>query len=79
MEEIFGALKPITRIRNLCRSALALPGMFTAGAGNGISRPLLGELLSANWARFSHHVCHKVAPSCGLIRYLSNARRGPEE
>ena len=37
---------------------LARPHMLTAGAGNGIGRPLFDELLLANWARFCHHVGH---------------------
>jgi len=37
---------------------LALPNMFTAGAGHGIGRTLLGKLLFANWAGFRHHISH---------------------
>jgi hypothetical protein len=34
--------------------------MMAAGAGHGIGRTLLGELLFANWAGFRHHVSHNL-------------------
>jgi len=44
---------------------LALPNMFPAGAGNGISRLSLGELLFADRARLGHYVGHNLG-SLGL-------------
>jgi hypothetical protein len=37
-----------------------LPNMFTAGALYGFSGYLLGQLLSADRARFGHHVRHDL-------------------
>jgi hypothetical protein len=41
---------------------LSLPNMVTADARYRFGRLLLGHLLSADGARFSHHVCHGLTP-----------------
>ena len=49
----------------LSTSVLARPNIFSASAVHSISRLFLGELLFADWAGFSHHVCHALA-SCSM-------------
>jgi hypothetical protein len=39
----------------------ALPSVFTTNAEHGVGGPLLGQLLSADRARFSHYVPHKFS------------------
>jgi hypothetical protein len=41
---------------------LSLPNMVTAAARYGFGRLLLGQLLFADWARFSHYVDHGLTP-----------------
>jgi hypothetical protein len=57
------AVASVFRKLELIRAAhevLALPNMFTAGARHRVGRPLLGELLFADWARFGHHIGHNL-------------------
>ena len=62
---------------------LSLPNMFAAGARYGFGRLLLGQLLFADGARFSHHVHHGVnswaesldAGSLQLHSFVSRVRR----
>ena len=42
-------------------AVLARLNIFTAGAVHSISRFLLGELLSADWAGFGHYAGHDLA------------------
>ncbi len=62
--------------------ALSLPDVVTAAARDGFSRLLLGQLLFADGARFSHHVHHGLTPrlhhSTGGANYkviVSSAQR----
>ena len=49
---------------------LSLPNMMTAPARYGFGRLLLGQLLFADGARFSHHVRH------GLVLRLNHSMPG---
>ena len=46
-----------------------MPNVVTAGARHGVGRVLLGQLLLADWAGFSHHVGH------GLLLLVSSGMR----
>ena len=39
---------------------LSLPNVVAAGTRHGVGRVLLGQLLLADWAGFSHHVGHSL-------------------
>ena len=53
---------------------LSLPHMMTAPARYGFGRLLLGQLLFADGARFSHHVRHGLAPSAEPLDGRSRLR-----
>jgi len=42
------------------RGKLSLPNVVAAGTRHGVGRVLLGQLLLADWAGFSHHVGHSL-------------------
>ena len=58
---------------------LALPNMFTAGAGYGISWPAFSQLLFADRTRFGHHVRHSLGlgSQVGYKSVSSDLRRKP--